>query len=85
MSDISGQRIIGDPIADYWINEIYTQTNLTIKEILDKVEHIQKHGRDPLVRTNSYRIPLVFIAKDHDIRLTDGRDMNLSSNGCVTE
>lgn len=65
-------KVIGDPVADYWIYQIQQQTNLTIREILEKAEYIQKHGHGKyLVRTNNERVSLSHVAEDYDIKLKE--------------
>ncbi len=67
--------VTGDYIADFWISEIQGQTELTIEDILKRVYHIQRSGHDALVSTSSYRVPLAYIAEDHNIQLTDGSEI----------
>ncbi len=64
--------VTGDYIADYWISEIQQQSELTIEKILKKIYHIQ---RNALESATNYRRPLVYIAEDHDVQLTDGSEI----------
>jgi len=64
-------KITDDSITNNWILEIANQTELTIKEILNKVTHIQKHGHGKfLTRTTSDRVPLARIAEDYGVNLS---------------
>ena len=64
--------VIGDDVADYWIAEIQAQTEFTIEDILKKIYHIQ---RNALESATSYRRPLVYIAEDNGIQLTDSSEI----------